>query len=281
MLNPATLLLNVLVRRPAPCVCRFLAGYSLVLAGLFTGLFPTISCSEESCERIGPYLIGEVLHYSFSWGPVGVGNGTFETSLVTGDDGESLIRLRFTSKGKGLANVLYPVDDCIDAFIHPATLLPVRVEKKTSEGRFICDSTLTFDYKQKKVIWEDRQDQQTVACDLEPGTTDFYSLIYRLRSLDVQDGTNTVQVVVDGVPHQLVIRAGGLKDLKLRGLGKVSCRNIIIDNVTEGLFVRKIPCDVWVTQEDPRVLARMKVDVPVGSVKINFHHREVLSSPDQ
>jgi len=70
------------------------------------------------------------------------------------------------------------------------------------------------------------------------------------------------------MPHGITITAKNTKRKTIGETGKVLCRKFTATPKRDDLFVRKIPKEIWITEDDRKILAKMVVKVPVGNVRI-------------
>lgn len=212
--------------------------------------------------------VGETLTYAVYWGLFPVGWSEVTSSRVE-EDGKPLINLRFTARSNKLVEKVYPVNDCIDCFVDPQTLLPTRLVKRTSEGRFECDDTLTFDRDSNLARWEDRRNRTNCEYAVAKDTRDFYSLMYTMSINDFHCGEKRrFTIACDNKTFDINVLMGEEEKLALPGGGTVAADRLKVEQIQKGLFVRKIPGLVWVSREDPRVILKMQLRMPVGVVGI-------------
>ncbi len=218
--------------------------------------------------------VGETLKYDIYWGFIPVGHSEITSSWVE-EDGRPLINLRFTARSNRFVEKIYPVNDRVDCFIDPQTLLPVRLVKRTSEGRYLCDDTLTFDRDANTAAWEDRERGTNCEYAVAQDTRDCFSLMYVLRERDLRRGEpQSFTIANDNRMHDILIRMGGEEKVDLPDGREVMANRMSVEQAKKGLFVRKVPGAVWVSREDPRVILKMLVRVPVGSVRVVLAGRE-------
>ncbi len=230
----------------------------------------------NAAERPNPVGIpvGETLRYDILWGFIPVGHSEITSSWVE-EDGRPFINLRFTARSNRFVEKIYPVNDRVDCFVDPQTLLPARLVKKTSEGRFLCDDTLTFDRDSSTAFWEDRQNRTNCEYVVAQDTRDFYSLMYIMRNQALRCGEQQCfSIANDDRIHDISVHMGREEKVELPDGCEVAALRLSVEQAREGLFVRKVPGTVWVSREDPRVILKMLVRVPVGSVRVVLAGRE-------
>lgn len=237
------------------------AGSFVYILALFLSL-PTVLFAEYR------FPVGERATYKVMWGPLACGTSTIrcdEAEL----DGKKMIRIRIRAKSNWLVSTIYPVDDTIDCYIDPETKLSVRLEKHTSEGGHIDKDVLVFDRTNQVAKWVSESDNITTNYPVEAGTCDAVSFLYAFRQHDLTENeTRSFNLAVDSALHGITIIA---KDTDMKKVGegnKVKCRKYVVVPKRDDLFVRKIPKEIWITEDDRKIMARMDVRVPVGKARI-------------
>ncbi len=214
--------------------------------------------------------VGETLTYQMHWGFFPVG----QTQISTGWeqlDGRRVLAIRFTAKSNRLVETLYPVNDLLVSYVDPATFLPIRLVKKTSEGRVLCDDVLDFDRENLTARWTDYIKDKTVEYPIEGDTQDVVSFMYSMRALPLEVGQErTVHVAADEKLQTFNIRALKSANITLPNLGRIASILVKVTVASEGFFVRKIPGDIWVSQDDRHIVTRLYVKVPVGWVRVSL-----------
>ncbi len=214
------------------------------------------------------FPIGERGVYSINWGLLKCGTSVFSCDQVEWQ-GKPMIRVRVTAKSNWLVSTIYPVDDSVDCYIDPETGYSVRVEKNTSEGDTICRDNLILDRDSHTAFWTSESDNINTNYPIAPGACDAISFLYEFRKHTFeQEESRAFNLVVDAVMHQISITAGKQESRKVPGFGKVSCRRYTVSSERDDLFVRKIPLELWLTEEGRKVLVRMDLKVPVGKARI-------------
>lgn len=226
--------------------------------------------------------VGEQLTYKIMWGFLPVGK-TIISCNETLDQGTPCIRIRVEAKSNNLISTLYPVNDRIDCYIDPETRLPTRVEKLTVEGGFVCDDTLRFDRENLCAHWESRSASISTNYPIQSDTLDVGAFLYAMRSIPFTlNESKSFNIAVDGVLHGLNIKAKERKVLKCGSdKQKVSCTRFAVEPERSDLFVRKIPGDIWVTDDERRIMVKMKASVPVGHVSIVLDKIHRIEPPAQ
>jgi hypothetical protein len=230
---------------------------------IITAVFIAGACSAEY-----RFPVGERAVYKIKWGMVSCGTTSIHCDEVEVKD-ENLIRIRIRVKSNWMVSTVYPVDDTVDCFIDPETMESIRVEKDTSEGDLVCKDVLRLDRTNNIAHWQSHSANITTNYPITAGAHDPLSFLYAFRqhTFDANDERD-FNVVVDTAVHGITITA---KDTakKANGNGeKVNCRKYLVTPKAEGLFVRKIPKEIWLTEDERKLMTRMTVKVPVGTARI-------------
>lgn len=215
------------------------------------------------------YPVGEQLSYKILWGFLPVGRTLISCEEVI-ENNTRQIRIRVEARSNRLVSTLYPVDDQIDCYIDPDTGLPLRVEKTTAEGDLICDDTLWLDHKNLRARWESRSDSISTNYPIRPDTLDVAAFLYAMRSAPFAlNESKTFNIAVDGTLHGLRIHADEKKSITIGSeKEKTPCTRFSVQPERDDLFVRKIPRDIWVSDDARRIMVKMKAKTPLGSVRI-------------
>ncbi|MBM4152502.1 MAG: DUF3108 domain-containing protein [Kiritimatiellaceae bacterium] len=215
------------------------------------------------------YPVGETLSYRIVWGIFPVGKMTLRCENIVEKDTQ-WIRIQVKAKSNQLISTLYPVDDQIDCYISPETGLPVRLEKRTVEGDFICHDHLQFDRARQEARWDNYSTAFATNYAISSTTLDVAAFLYALRSTPFDLGdVKEFTLAVDAFLHGLTITAEEKKELKtMLGDAKIPCTRYSVVPVRNDLFVRKFPGDIWVSDGEQRVLVRMNAKTPLGKVQI-------------
>lgn len=214
------------------------------------------------------FPIGERATYKVQWGLLNCGTSTISCDEVE-MDGKTLIRIRVRVKSSWLASTIYPVDDTVDCFIDPETQLSIRLEKDTSEGDYNCKDILEIDRENNMAYWTSHTENITTNYSIEAGSCDAVSFLYDFRKHTFgKDASRTFNIVVDAALHGITVTARSTDEKKVGEREKVRCRKYVVVPEREDLFVRKIPKEIWLTEDHRKILVRMDVELPIGKARI-------------
>ena len=221
-----------------------------------------------------PFPMGERLEYRLYWGWIHAANSVTTTDWIE-VEGKKYIRILSRTQSRSVLDKLYPVDDTLETLIDPDTLLPWRFVKIQNEGRHHKDELTFFDHKAGIAKWRQiRKDGEvrTKEYPIEADTRDLLTFMYMTRGESLQANTELVRkVMADEKIYEMLIHIGDRKRVKTKKYGKVSCLETVPEAKFEGLFVRKGKMDLWLSDDDRRLMVKMVVDTPFANVKMKIH----------
>lgn len=214
------------------------------------------------------FPIGEEAVYKIKWGLITCGQMQINCDEVT-VAGKELVRIRTQANSSRLLSTVYPVNDTVDCYIDPETQLSVRLEKHTVEGGFVCQDLLELDRTVNRAQWTSRSANISTNYPIAPEACDAVSFLYTMRMVDfTETPQHQFDIVVDHAVQGLIISAGKTDIKTITDDEKVLCRQFTVAPKRDDLFVRKIPKEIWITEDDRRILARMTIITPRGKARI-------------
>lgn len=221
------------------------------------------------------FPVGERLVYRVYWGIIPVGWGEVSSEWQDEAPAQTLL-LRFRVYSNRFFSKLYPVDDRIESTIRADGFQPVQLVKRTSEGSTRFDDVLTFDRTRGVAVWTNHLKGRTAEYSVPPGCDDLVSFMFRLRKQAFEPGEILrPKVAVDDRLQEFIIRTGDREPVNLPELGVIPSIRMTVQTPKSGFFVQKIPGSVWVSDDEARIVTRMNVKIPVGSVKVLLFSRTI------
>jgi len=242
----------------------------VLLAALLSFTSPGIAETDPQAEYNLPFLVGEELVYHAYWGVFNVAETVVRSSWDT-YEGRRVIAVRIRTQGTSVIDKIYPVDDTIETLIDPATMLPIRFEKKLSEGRHRAHEITVFDHAAGKAHLHNVKRDKREIIDIDPDMRDLVAFMYSMRTHDYVVGEEReYRVLTDEKIYDLWLKVEGMDTMKFDRFGKVRSFRIEPKAAFEGLFVRKGKLTVWVSDDPRRICTRIMATVPVANVRINL-----------
>lgn len=207
-----------------------------------------------------PFATGERLDYEVRFGSLKVGNGSMEVKEITDVRGQATWHTVFSIKG-GIP--LYRVNDVYESWFDVVTLNSLRYHQDVDEGSYERKRRYEI-YPERGMMKEnDRPEEPTVASPLDEG-----SFLYFVRTLPLDVGKsyefsryfkaqgNPVRIRV--VRRETVtVPAGTFKTVVLQPTFQ-----------TKGIFSQNGKAEVWITDDDRRMMVQMKSKLSFGSLNL-------------
>ncbi|MCZ8204776.1 DUF3108 domain-containing protein [Gemmatimonas sp.] len=207
-----------------------------------------------------PFAVGERLDYQVKFGSLKVGNGSMEVKEITEVRGRPVWHTTFTIKG-GIP--LYRVNDVYESWFDVQTLNTLRYHQDVDEGSYERKRRYEI-YPERGMMREgDREEEPTVANPLDEG-----SFLYFVRTLPLEVGKsyefqryfkaqgNPVRIRVLRA-ETVTVPAGTFKTVVLQPTFQ-----------TKGIFSQNGRAEVWITDDDRRLMVQMKSKLSFGSLNL-------------
>ncbi len=224
-------------------------------------------------EVKAPWMKGEKLSFSLSWGFITAGYATLEVKPV--QDGKTEF-LTFATGNKTI-NKVYPVNDTVYTRVRNKGLMTEVFRKKLHEGTFHNTSVIRFDRKGEKgwlsdTVFTDmktrrvKRSADTVVA-IQGEEHSIMSAFYLVRTLPLTVGDTSRFSAVSGKKrYELKVLVHGKETIE-SVLGKVPCIKVepVLDG--DGIFVSKGRIFIWLTDDDRRIPVLMECEIALGSIK--------------
>ena len=128
------------------------------------------------CGANVPFKVGESLNYKASFSGIDAATGRLEVLGIETINNVSTYHVRFSANTHGFANFLFPIRDVIDLWLDENSLVPIRVKKNISEGKYEKKSESNLSQNQGFAIVRN----DTISMGM--GTHSPYSLFYFFRN---------------------------------------------------------------------------------------------------
>ena len=215
--------------------------------------------SADTPRAAVPFGIGERAEYSVKFGIFSVGNGLMEVAGLDSVRGREVWHTIFRIRG-GVPS--YRVNDRLESWIDTRTLSSLRHWQELSEGSRERERKFEI-HPGSTYVENDREPQPTVANPLDDG-----SFLYFIRTIPLEVGQtytferyfrpdrNPVQVVVLR-KERINVPAGTFETIVIRPIIK-----------TKGVFSENGKAEIWLTDDDRRVMVQMKSRLSIGSINL-------------
>ncbi len=261
----------------------------LIVVGLLMLLGGPLRAADEPPVFREP----ERLVYDVTWMGIKAGHAILEMEGVTEFRGQRAAHLVTTAQSTPFISKFYRVNDRSESYLGLDPFRALHFEKHLREGRYRHDSWTDFDYQRRMAIFryldfspvpkgvsrlEDAERYGkfvTQQFPLSPGSLDELSVLYYVRTLNLQVGT---------IHHPKVFASRKNWELEVRVLGRETLETIFGPRETlvvepllkfEGIFQQRGKMTVWLTDDAERIPVMMKSEVKFGSFVSTLVRRTV------
>jgi len=229
-------------------------GFVLVLLG------PPL-LAQDGGRMAVPYGVGERLEYDVLFGSLKVGSGAMEVAGVQDVRGRETWHTVFTVRG-GLRFV-YSVNDKYESWIDTHTGNSLRYRQDMNEGRRDVERNFEFFPDRATFSENGEKEEPSVRSPLDDG-----SFIYFLRTIPLTVGeTYTFERYFRPDRNPVTIRVARRERIRVPA-GEFDA--IVIQPMikTRGIFSENGHAEVWLSDDDNRIMLQMKSGLSFGSLNL-------------
>lgn len=207
-----------------------------------------------------PFVVGERLDYDVKFGSIKVGSGSMEVKELTEVRGRPVWHTVFTIRG-GIP--LYRVNDAYESWFDVSTFNSLRYHQDVDEGSYERKRRYEI-FPERGVLKEgDKDEEPTVANPLDEG-----SFLYFVRTLALDVGRT--------YEFQRYFKTQG-NPVRIRVLRRETVtvpagtfRTVVLQPTfqTKGIFSQNGKAEVWITDDDRRLMVQMKSKLSFGSLNL-------------
>lgn len=224
---------------------------------------PAVAVPETAAEPRAvdvPWNVGERLGYEVRFGAIKVGNAQMEVRGIETIRGRPAYHTVFTVKG---GTFFYKVNDLYESWIDTASLHSLRFIQDVNEGKY--DRRREFEiFPERQVFTQDGgAEEQSVADPLDDG-----SFLYFIRTVPLNVGT-TVEFNRYFRPDRNPVRIRVLRKETVK-VPAGTFETIVIQPIikTKGIFADKGEAQVWITDDERRMMVQLKSKLSFGSLNL-------------
>jgi hypothetical protein len=216
---------------------------------------------DASGERaVVPWTVGEQAQYEVRFGKLKVGRGSIEVVRLDNVRGREAWHTRFRVSG---GTFFYRVNDVLESWFDTRTLASLRFVKDQEEGR--SDREVRYEIFPERTAFQEKDgaEQPSVAQPLDDG-----SFLFFVRTIPLTVG-ETYEFHRYFKPDRNPVRIRVLRREKVRvPAGEFSA--IVLQPVfkTKGIFSENGRAEVWLSDDDRRIVLQMKSQLSFGSLNL-------------
>jgi hypothetical protein len=207
-----------------------------------------------------PFGVGERLDYDVKFGSLKVGNGSMEVKEITEVRGRPVWHTTFRING-GIP--FYRVNDLYESWFDVATLNSLRYHQDVDEGSYERRRRYEIFPERGMLKENDFPEEPTVANPLDEG-----SFLYFVRTVPFEVGQSyeySRYFKKDGNPVR--IRVLRRETITVPG---GTFKTVVLQPTfqTKGIFSQNGRAEVWITDDDRRMMVQMKSKLSFGSLNL-------------
>lgn len=207
-----------------------------------------------------PFQVGERLDYELRFGSLKVGNGSMEVREIAQVRGRPAWHTVFTITG-GIP--LYRVNDVYESWFDVTTLNSLRFHQFVDEGNY--ERTRRFEiFPERGVFTEnDNPEEPTVANPLDDG-----SFLYFVRTVPLEVGKSyDYPRYFKAAGNPVTIRVVRRETITVPG---GTFKTVVLQPTfqTKGIFSKNGKAEVWITDDNRRMMVQMKSKLSFGSLNL-------------
>lgn len=224
------------------------------------------------------FVAGETLDFELNWLKISGGSARMTIGLVPGDPNH--FRMTSIAKSSSSFAFIFKVRDAIDSIVNRDDFSTIRYEKHLNERGRRKDDTTMID-ERRKIATRRRPNHDTEEIIVPKPVFDPLSLVYHLRTLDLQPGAvHRFAVFADGKVYILVANVDRTETI---GTPAGTFKTIVVEPkmLAGGFFRDEGDLTIWYTDDARHVPVRIRSDVKVGSITANLRAiRRGVANPE-
>ena len=207
-----------------------------------------------------PFRIGEVSQYEVRFGPLKVGSGSMEVMGTEVVRGRVTWHTVFRVKG---GTFFYRVNDRLESWVDTATFASLRHVQDLNEGSRDRERHFEIFPERQTYIEDQKPEQPSVAEPLDDG-----SFLYFIRTVPLEVG-QTYSFHRYFRPDRNPVKIAVLRKERVKvPAGEFDAVVISPSIKTKGIFSENGHAEVWLSDDENRVILQMKSKLSFGSLNL-------------
>lgn len=233
---------------------------------------PPIGTIAELPLKDVPFRIGEQLSYQvyLSSSPQPMGTITFTLKARGRYFNRDGLLFSVTAQTTGPGSRVFPVNDQVNSYIDPTTLLPFRTELKLAEGKYRYNKAYNLDQNRGAAVADSKE-----RIEIPVGTHDLISAFYSIRTFDLRPPKqNAISIMATSQPRTLLVKSQRRETIELAGQ-KIDA--IMLTLTTDDPQSDKMQIRLWIGDDARHLPLRIMAVTPLGPVRADLSIAPVTS----
>jgi hypothetical protein len=212
-----------------------------------------------------PFKVGEQLNYQVYLANSAQSIGTISFAVRARGryfnlDGFSFAAAAQTS---GAVAGVFFVNDQINSYVDPTTLLPFRTELNMSEGKHRTNRSYNLDQNRGSAVADNRE-----RIDIPVGTHDLISLVYAIRTFDLSpQRQNAISFMATTRPRTLIVKSQRRETIELNGQRLPA---LFLTLTTDDPQADRLQIRMWVGDDKRHLPLRFTAVTELGPVRADL-----------
>jgi hypothetical protein len=220
-----------------------------------------------AASAVMPFAPQERMQYAITY--IGLPMG--KARLSVGHREGELLPILLEARTSGVAGLI-TLREQIASYVDVATGLPrtSSLDEMESNYRHTNDTRYDREAGTATVREKGKRSESTREIDVPPGTLDFLSLLFRLRTLPLDPGARHEFHVLTGARvASIVAEVVGRETVETRA-GTFSTVKVSVPTGFDGKFSERSPTLVWLSDDARRIVVRISTDFAVGHARADL-----------
>ena len=214
----------------------------------------------ETTRVVVPFDVGEKLDYEVKFGPLSVGRGTMEVMAMDSIRGHEAWHTVFSVKG---GTFFYHVNDRFESWIDIRNFASLRHKQDINEGSKDRERHFEIFPNRATYIEDNKPERPSVSEPLDDG-----SFLYFIRTVPLEVG-KTYEFNRYFRPDRNPVKITVLRRERIKVPAGTFDAIVIRPSIkTKGIFSENGQAEVWLSEDDKRIMLQMKSKLSFGSLNL-------------
>lgn len=225
-------------------------------------LAPALALSAALAAAAAPYAPEETMEFSVDFHGIPTG----KARIFVGRPEGPILPVFLQARTSGALSIV-DLKQQLASYLDTGTGLPRSTSMHSVEPGYRRTDTVRFDRDQRTAtIREQGKFDNTYEVEVPPDTVDFVALVFRLRTLPLEDGaTHAFPVLSSRKVQEVIARVEGREKVQTDA-GTFDAIKVRVPTQFSGKFSEKSPTYVWLSDDARRIVVQISTDFAIGRV---------------
>ncbi|HEX2716332.1 MAG TPA: DUF3108 domain-containing protein [Gemmatimonadaceae bacterium] len=221
---------------------------------------PEAVFAQDQQRMAVPFGVGEKLDYQVKFGAISVGQGSMEVVGIEEVRGRQTWHTVFRVKG---GTFFYRVDDRFESWIDVTNFASLRHRQQIDEGRRERERVFEIFPDRETFVEDEKAEKPSVKEPLDDG-----SFLYFIRTVPLEVG-QTYEFHRYFRPDRNPVKITVLRKEKVKVPAGTFDAIVVRPSIkTKGIFSENGHAEVWLSDDDKRIMLQMKSKLSFGSLSL-------------